>query len=427
MGKITLRDEYVDPRTEQGLISAFAAEPDSFFEHQPPETLFEALRPEYERVRDQIEAGADPNVTDTWDPADDPAAAIARLQALHTRRRMAEVQEILATGLSGDAGAQEVLDRASDALEAARGELTTEGAGEILPSQTVLEAVVADAKEAREHYKRTGSSIRGVTSGIKALDTITGGFQPGLTLLAGGPGVGKTTLALQMAAEAAADDVAVVYVTFENSPEALVRKGIGATGQMNPRGILRGTTPLQDMLEAAEAWQQKTRPLAFIEGRSDLSTGAITGKVRRHMNTFGAETGLVVVDYLQLYAKAAAELDGHTLRERVERMGQRLREVSMRLRVPVLAIASQNRGAKYSDGGRASLDTLKESGDLEYGADVVMILTEPADRMATDPAKALDLTVAKNRNGETGHLPMIFRPDRSTMHPEAKAEGNTPF
>jgi len=119
MGKITLRDEYVDPRTEQGLISAFAAEPDSFFEHQPPETLFEALRPEYERVRDQIEAGADPNVTDTWDPADDPAAAIARLQALHTRRRMAEVQEILATGLSGDAGAQEVLDRASDALEAA--------------------------------------------------------------------------------------------------------------------------------------------------------------------------------------------------------------------------------------------------------------------------------------------------------------------
>lgn len=67
-------------------------------------------------------------------------------------------------------------------------------------------------------------------------------------------------------------------------------------------------------------------------------------------------------------------------------------------------------------------DTLKESGDLEYGADVVAILTEPDDRQATGSATPVDLTVSKNRNGETGQVKLIFVPERGEMRPGAKVD-----
>jgi len=68
----------------------------------------------------------------------------------------------------------------------------------------------------------------------------------------------------------------------------------------------------------------------------------------------------------------------------------------------------------------AALDSLKESGDLEYAADVVLFLTEAQERMATPPARAVELTVAKNRHGDTGKVGLIFRPDLGTMREEAK-------
>ena len=87
-----------------------------------------------------------------------------------------------------------------------------------------------------------------------------------------------------------------------------------------------------------------------------------------------------------------------------------------------LALASQNRSAgNYGNGkGTAALDSLKESGDLEYAADVVLFLTDAPERGATPPARAVELTVAKNRHGETGKLGLIFRPDLGIMREEVR-------
>lgn len=108
--------------------------------------------------------------------------------------------------------------------------------------------------------------------------------------------------------------------------------------------------------------------------------------------------------------------------ERVDMLGGLLRELALRLRSPVLALASQNRSAgNYGNGkGTAALDSLKESGDLEYAADVVLFLTEAQERLATPPARAVELPLAKNRHGDTGKLPLIFRPDLGTMREEAR-------
>jgi len=76
----------------------------------------------------------------------------------------------------------------------------------------------------------------------------------------------------------------------------------------------------------------------------------------------------------------------------------------------------------YGNGkGTAALDSLKASGDLEYAADVVLFLTEAKERLATPPVRAVELTVAKNRHGDTGIVGLIFRPDLETMREEHTA------
>jgi len=424
MQSFDLTSEHVDPQAEQKFLASLSERPALYWELDPRPALFTEHGQAFQDLSAAIEAEEEPPETPGgWTPAGDPEGALGRLKDLWQRRELAGLQEALAERMSSGEPAEAILEDLEEEAAQIRGELTGGAAGDLQDNADVTAAVLEEAKEAREHYQATGDPIRGVKTGIGRLDEITGGLQPGLTILSGGPGIGKTTLALQIGADAASEGVPTLYVTFENSPRQLVLKGMGRVGGVNPKEVRRGTVPLKETKAAAKEWREKGRRLSFIEGRSDLSPGQIRGKARRWMNRFAADRCLVVVDYLQLYAKAAQELDGSdTLRERVERMGQRLRELAMQLRSPVLAIASQNRGAKYSDGGRANLDTLKESGDLEYGADVVGILTEPDDRQATDPAAAVDLTVAKNRNGETGRVELIFRPDRGTMRPESYHE-----
>jgi replicative DNA helicase len=100
---------------------------------------------------------------------------------------------------------------------------------------------------------------------------------------------------------------------------------------------------------------------------------------------------LIVVDYLQLWAKVAEEWRGVPLvRERVEMLGGALRELALHLQSPVVTLSSQNRAqGNYGNGkGTAALDSLKESGDLEYTADTVLFMTEAHERIAT-PQHAL--------------------------------------
>lgn len=422
MGQVNLSDEHTDPQLERRFLATLSRDPSLYWELTPAEELFSEYAGDFTARKEAIEHEADPpGAPEDCESVDDPQAALNRLRELRKRRELAKLEEALARRLNDpDDPAGAILEDLEEEAAQIRSELQSDQAGTLRKNEDVVSEVLEKAEEAREHYQATGDPIRGVKTGISRLDEITGGLQPGLTILSGGPGIGKTTLALQIGADAASEGVPVLYVTFENSPRQLVLKGMGRVGDVNPQDVRRGTVPLKETKAAARKWKEKARRLAFIEGRSDLSPGQIRGKARRLLARYQADRCLVVVDYLQLYAKAANELDNSEgLRERVEQMGQRLRELSMQLRSPVLAISSQSRSAGYSGGGSADLDTLKESGDLEYGADVVAILTEPDDRQATDPASPVNLTVAKNRNGETGRVELIFRPDRGTMRPES--------
>src|SRR5262250_3183693 len=109
-------------------------------------------------------------------------------------------------------------------------------------------------------------------------------------------------------------------------------------------------------------------------------------------------------------------------RSRTPSFHRRIRSFTMRHRLTLLLTCSiRSRRWCRAWCARTALDALKESGDLEDAADVVLFLTEAQERCATPPARAVELTVAKNRHGDTGKVGLIFRPDLGTIREEARS------
>jgi replicative DNA helicase len=292
----------------------------------------------------------------------------------------------------------------------------------LLWAKDLVPNVLNDAQARSDQRAKTGKSIMGLETGIVRLDEILNGLSTGLHLLSGPPGMGKTTLALQIAGHVSRV-VPVIYITFENRPENLILKAICAKAGINPQHVLRGTADLAALQKSAAQWQEASERLALIAGTSKLTMAQVRTDVQRAMQKHEANECLLIVDYLQLWAKVAEALRRLSLvRERVEILGNDLRELALQLQSPVLALASQNRAqGDYGRGnGTAALDSLKESGDLEYAADSIFFLTPGEKGSAVPPARAVDFTVAKNRYGATGAVHLIFRPDLGTLREVAK-------
>ena len=428
-----LTDDFTDQPAEQQLLAAMAADVELHW-RIAEELTVEAFAVETiiaAKLYTTLEAESANLVQNSaecyelpveWKPGTNPEAIAAHLRDLHQRRLVAELVERAGVGLvDDDRPAADLALELEERAAAIRGALHDADAGQLLSGADLLADVLTDAANRRRQREATGRAVMGLPTGLSTLDDCIGGLNTGLHLLAGGPGVGKTSLALQMALEVAAETPAI-YVTFENSPANLLQKAIAAraTPALRVSDIRRGYADPAALEEAAQ--RLPLEQLYLVEGNGALSVADVRAKARRATARHSASQCLVVVDYLQLWAKASRELrELGTIRERVEALGTELGELSRRLDSPVLAIVSQSRAANYGrEGtGRAALDTLKESGDLEYAADVVMFLTS-SDRFAQPPMQALDLTIKKNRHGPGDKVvPLVFRADHGVMHLEA--------
>jgi replicative DNA helicase len=421
-----LTDEFSDPAAEQSLLASLTHSPGLYWELLDLLTseAFTTEADTWRALARALETGEPPSMPVDWLPAPDPHATAQRLVDLHQRRLLAAAQERLAQALFDETTpATDIVTLLEEEALRVQAALRHTTAGSLQWVSALLPQVLADAEARRLQRETTGSAVLGVSTGVAQLDNMLGGLNEGLYLLAGPPGMGKTTLALLVAA-AATKDVPVVVVTFEHAPANLTLKLLCGRAGVNLRDVQRGYADLAKLRHAAEAWAPVAQRLAVVEGSSQLTVAQVRAQARRAMRQHQAARCLVIVDYLQLWAKVAEDLHGNfSVRERVDMLGGLLRELAVGLRSPVLALASQNRSAgNYGTGkGSAALDSLKESGDLEYAADVVLFLTEAQERLATPPARAVELTVAKNRHGETGKVGLIFRPDLGTMCEEARA------
>ncbi len=324
------------------------------------------------------------------------------------RRLMAAAHHTINRCQLGEDPPSDILAGAEDAflkLGESRSRASYCTANELVPG------VIEMAAE-RERQWRSGKTVVGIESGIRRLDALINGWSPGLYLLGAGPGFGKTSLSLQFAVEACRNGVPAVYVTYENSPRNLTLKAVCAHAKVSPLDIERGAAHADDQqkfLKASRELQEMLTRLVIIQGSMGLQLGEVRARVAETLRSHNAKTCLIVFDYLQRAAPAQGQSETRT---NVSALAGHLRDLANRLECPVLALSSLNRAqGNYGNGrGSSSLDSLKESGDLEYGADVVMFLQANEQRQADDPrVRALNLTVAKNRFGPLGAVDLIFR------------------
>lgn len=381
----------------------------------------------------------DPNPQDDDTTA---AALLAHARSVHEdyARRFRALEDRLTRGEASPAERAAAEQDLAELLRAARGayaELVA-AAEEREPVQAVTLAELADL---HAYWERVAEQRQAAPVGLGGLDSaLGGGLQPRrLVVLLGAPGGGKTTLANQIAEHVADSGRPVVYLTTEDPPAALLAKTVARLGGLDYDAVLQGHQSQRERINAAlraVGERRSAARLLYVEETGRITLDALEQVARAHFAQYAdAGAGLLVVDYLQRWARAHRVASGQReeLREAVGRLTEDLRGVARRLNCGVLALASMNRASGYGagkNGETSALASAKESGDIEFTADVVMAIAEPSEKQRERWNVPLHqepriLRVDKNRQGRvTSNAPIRLHwyPARQTFTEAGVAE-----
>ena len=243
----------------------------------------------------------------------------------------------------------------------------------------------------------------GVPTGIKTLDEKTGGLQPSdLILLAGRPGLGKTSLALCFIEHAAlrAGKTCAIF-SLEMSELQVVQRLISMVAEIDGNRIRRGRLSLPELQAISDASGQLQQAQIYVEESSRLTVTDILAKSRRLQAERG-KLDLIVIDYLQLIEGAG---DDENRVQEVAQISRALKAIARELEVPVVALSQLSRQIE-TRGTEPTLSDLRDSGALEADADLVMFLWQKDQQDRKDGVVRLKL--AKHRNGPTADIDLHF-------------------
>jgi replicative DNA helicase len=261
-----------------------------------------------------------------------------------------------------------------------------------------------------------GRSLTGTPSGFADLDSITGGFQPGnLIIIAARPSMGKSALVTNMAENVALNKDnrrPVALFSLEMSEAELAQRFIASQASIKGddlrKGRLRDEAKWKRVLRTAGEYD--AAPL-YVDDSSDIGIMDVRAKARRLHQQAMAEyggLGLVIVDYLQLM-RADSRIENRV--QQVGEMSRGLKILARELSVPVIALSQLSRGVESRTDKRPMLSDLRESGQIEQDADLVMFIyrDEYYFPETTDKPGEAELIIAKHRNGGLGDVPLTFQ------------------
>ena len=307
-----------------------------------------------------------------------------------------------------------VLDGAGDAgdmLEAAEQKVYAirrgRSAQNMVPVSMVQEDVMAHLAELTASG---GKTLPGLSTGLSAVDAkINGLNKSDLLLLAARPGMGKTSMALNVALSAARESGKTVAIfSLEMSKEQLVTRLIASEGLVENTRLVTGNLRESDWQRIAEAASSLSRMDIRIDDNPLLTVADMNAKCRRLDNL-----GLVVIDYLQLMTSAGGKgYSGENRQQAVSDISRMLKIMAKELQVPVLCLSQLSRANEKRDDKRPMLSDLRESGAIEQDADIVLFLYRD-DYYNSDSEKrnVAECIVAKNRHGETGKVELRWMPE----------------
>jgi replicative DNA helicase len=239
----------------------------------------------------------------------------------------------------------------------------------------------------------------GITTGIKALDELTMGYETGLHVIAARPGMGKTVLAMQGAVAAAKEGLGCLVISLEMPSDQLTQRCTSAVASLN-------FSKMKDpRLMNDEDWPKlvagvnimKDMPIEFLD-RMDSKLSRITQTIRAwHRRT--SRPGLVVIDYLQLMVSPG----GHSENEAISEITRRLKMLSNELDIPIILVSQLNRSLEQRPNKRPIPSDLRSSGSIEQDADTITFLYRDEIYNDNSPYPGIvELCRAKQRSGPIG-------------------------
>ena len=253
---------------------------------------------------------------------------------------------------------------------------------------------------------QSGGDITGIPTGYNEFDKMTAGLQAGdLIIVAGRPSMGKTTLAINIAENAAIGaKVPTAIFSMEMPSEQLAFRMISSLGRVDQTHLRTGKFPDEDWSRINTAVQLMSDAPIFIDDTAALSPTEVRARARRLKREHGL--GLIVLDYLQLM-----QVHGTTENRATEisEISRSLKALAKELSVPIIALSQLNRSVEQRTDKRPVMSDLRESGAIEQDADIIIFIYREEVYNQDTPRKGVaDISIAKQRNGPIGEFPLTF-------------------
>jgi len=312
--------------------------------------------------------------------------------------------DISSMAISGEGGAMNILEAAEKRIYALRQGRSREG---LEPIKQVLVEVYEHISEAA----KSGSGIPGLTTGLPDLDRSTMGLNKGdLILIASRPGMGKTSIALNIALHVAkTSGKAVAVFSLEMSREQLAMRLLSSEAFIDGKKLQTGRIKPEEWRRLAEtAASIGTTPL-LISDDASLTVADMNAQCRRVSNL-----GLVVVDYIQLMQSASGSRgnSGENRVQIVSEISRMMKIMAKELNVPLICLSQLSRANEARQNKRPLLSDLRESGAIEQDADIVMgLYRDDYYNKESEFPNVAECIILKNRRGETGTIELQWLPE----------------
>ena len=332
-------------------------------------------------------------------------AAIVRDKAL--LRAIAETaSEINETVYEGVGTAEQILESAEKKVFALR---KGQGRQDLEHIGTVLLSVFDRLKE----LSRSGSEIAGLSTGLVDLDRKINGLNGSdLILIAARPGMGKTSMALNITLNVAKrTDKAVAFFSLEMSKEQLVMRLVSNESFVDNQKLVTGNLTEDEWSKIGIASSALSQTDIRIDDNPATTVAEMNAKCRRIDNL-----GLIVIDYLQLMTTADKGRQAENRVLAVGEMSRAMKIMAKELNVPVICLSQLSRANESRSDKRPILSDLRESGSIEQDADeVIFLYRDDYYNENSEEKNVAEAIVAKNRHGETGTVKLQWLPQYTTF------------
>jgi replicative DNA helicase len=315
------------------------------------------------------------------------------------RRLIAAGHEIGELALDTSKDLDHVLDESEQKIFALTQRRATQGLTPI--SETIIDTYDQIEK------LHLNLALPGISSGFYDLDAMTSGFQRSdLIIVAGRPSMGKTSFALNIAANIAKEQkLAVAVFSLEMSKEQLAQRLLAGEAKIESNRLRSGRFVQNDIERLVQAVANLSELPIYIDDTANLTVMQMRSEVRRLQSITRGELGLVLLDYLQL-------MEGSSSDNRVQELSKitrSLKGLARELNVPIIALSQLSRGVEQRTNKRPMLSDLRESGSIEQDADLVIMLYRDEYYSPDTPDRGVaEVIIAKHRNGPTGHVKLLF-------------------